>query len=545
MAAPTTTGSTEGETMEGWNFADMWEAAADQQPAAPFAKQGDRTVTWSEADRRADGLARTLLDAGAGHQDKVAQYLYNCPEYLESIFACFKASLVPVNTNYRYTAGELVYLWDNADAVAVVFHGSFTGMVESVRDQVPRVRTWIWVDDGTGPCPAWAVPYEKAVATEAGRVVPAHGRSGDDLYMLYTGGTTGMPKGVMWRQDDLAVMLGSGLGRTLPRQYDPHALDGAFATPGPVGLPACPLMHGTGAFNSFSILSSAGCVALLPSRHFGAEELLDEVEAKKVNLIAIVGDAFAKPILTALDAHPGRWDLSSILAFVSSGVMWSEQTKQGLLRHRPEMLLIDAFSSSEALGMGQSVSGGGAQARTARFELGRNAIVVDEQGRRLTEPGAVGRLAVGGRQPVGYYKDEEKSARTFIVVDGQRYSCPGDYATLDEDGTIKVLGRGSVCINTGGEKVYPEEVEEALKTSAHVRDAVVVGVPHERFGEMVVAVVEPADGDVDEDELIAHVRSRLAPYKAPRKVVPVATIGRAPNGKVDYKRMREHAASQV
>jgi fatty-acyl-CoA synthase len=529
--------------MPGWNFAEIWEAAADALPDAPFSKQGDHTVAWRDADRRADGIARTLLDAGAAKQDKVAQYLYNCPEYLEAVFACFKASLVPVNTNYRYAEDELVYLWDNADAVAVVFHGSFVSTIESIRPRVPKVSTWLWVDDGSGPCPAWATPYENAAATETARVIPDHGRDGDDLYMLYTGGTTGMPKGVMWRQDDLAVILGAGLGLAVPEEYDPSFLASAFAQPGPVGMPACPLMHGTGAFTSIGTLCSAGCVVTLPSRHFDPTELLDEIAGKGVNVIAIVGDAFAKPILDALDAHPSRWTLASVLAFVSSGVMWSEETKKGMLEHRPEMLLMDAFSSSEALGMGQSVSGGGTAAKTARFEPGLNTIVVNDDGECVTEPGETGRLAVGGRQPIGYYKDEEKSARTFIVVDGKRYSCPGDYATLDADGGVLVLGRGSVCINTGGEKVYPEEVEEAVKTHASVRDAVVVGVPHQRFGEMVIAVVEPVDGPTSEQDLIDHVRDRLAAYKAPRRVVDVDSIGRAPNGKVDYKRLREQAMS--
>ncbi len=225
--------------------------------------------------------------------------------------------------------------------------------------------------------------------------------------------------------------------------------------------------------------------------------------------------------------------------------MWSEETKQGRLRHNPQMFLMDAFSSSEALGMGQSVSGGGEAARTAKFEPGLNTIVVDDDDERVTEPGKTGRLAVGGRQPVGYYKDADKSARTFIVVDGKRYSCPGDYAVLEEDGTVTVLGRGSVCINTGGEKVFPEEVEEASKTCAGVRDAVVVGVPHERFGEMVVAVVDPEADPPAEQAVIDHVRERLAAYKAPRRVLTVDTIDRAPNGKVDYKRLREHAVATV
>jgi fatty-acyl-CoA synthase len=531
--------------MPGWTFAEFWERAADELPDAPFAIQGDRVLTWAEADRRADGLAATLLAGGAQRQDKVAQYLYNCPEYLESQFACFKASLVPVNTNYRYTADELLYLWDNADAVAVVFHGTFAATIEEIRDRLPKVHTWMWVDDGSGSCPEWAMPYEDAAARESGRVVPEGGRDGDDLYMLYTGGTTGMPKGVMWRQDDLVVVIGAAFVAPLPEEHDPSVLDAMFQQPGPRGMPACPLMHGTGGITAFSTLTQGGCVVMLADRHFDPQQLLDTIEQRGVNVIAIVGDAFAKPILAALDADPGRWDLSSLIAIISSGVMWSEESKQGLLGHHPNMILQDAFSSSEALGMGVSVSGGGETAKTARFEAGPNTIVIDDLGERIIEPGVVGRLAVGGRQPVGYYKDEEKSERTFLIIEGKRYSCPGDYATIGDDGKVAVLGRGSVCINSGGEKIFPEEVEEAAKTFDGVRDAVVVGVPHERFGEMVVAVAEPTGDDVVEQELIDHIRGRLAAYKAPRRVIVVDTIGRAPNGKVDYKRLKALATDRV
>jgi len=528
---------------QGWTFAEIWETAAAQLPDAPFAKQGARTVNWAQADRRAEGIAAHLLDRGAKKQDKVAQYLYNGVEYLETFFACYKASLVPVNTNYRYTADELVYLWENADAIAVIFHGTFVDTIEPIRSRVPKVRTWIWVDDGSGTCPDWAVPYEDIVETAGAPVRTRVERSGDDLYMLYTGGTTGMPKGVMWRQEDLIVALGSGLGLSVPEEYDAGFLASAFTRRGPVGLPACPLMHGTGALTAFGTLNSGGCIVLLESRHFAPIELLDTIDREKVSSVAIVGDAFAKPILAALNAQPDRWTLDSVVGFVSSGVMWSEETKQGMLEHQPKMLLMDAFSSSEALGMGQSVSGGGATAKTARFQAGANTIVVDERGNRV-EPGAptIGRLAVGGRQPIGYYKDPEKSARTFITVEGRRYSCPGDYATIEADGTIRVLGRGSVCINSGGEKIYPEEVEEVLKTHPAVADAVVVGVPHERFGEMVVGVVQPAPGAaLDDRAVIEHVRGRLAAYKAPRHIVRIESIGRAPNGKVDYKRLREYA----
>lgn len=533
--------------MAGWNFADVFEQIAEVIPEATAQRQGDRTSTWSQFDRRADGIGRALLDAGLVEQDKVVQYLHNGPEYLESVFGAFKAGLATVNTNYRYTEDELVYLWDNADAAAVVFHGTFSERVDAIRSRVPRVRLWLHVDDGTGAAPDWAVPYTSVAESAPGRTIAPWGRNGDHLLLLYTGGTTGMPKGVMWRQDDVVRALAGGLGAAVPDDYDPSYFDGFFDQPGPVGLPACPLMHGTGALTSFGTLTAGGSVVCLKSRHYDPVELLDTIDREQVSRIAIVGDAFARPLLEALDAEPGRWTLDSVMAFVSSGVMWSEETKLGMLAHQPKMLLLDAFSSSEALGMGQSVSGGGAAAKTARFQAGAHTIVVDDAGNRLAPgTGEIGRLAVGGHQPIGYYKDPEKSARTFIVVDGKRYSCPGDYATIDTDGVVTVLGRGSVCINSGGEKIFPEEVEEALKTHPAVADAVVVGTPHDRFGEMVVGVVQRQRGeDADDQQLIDHVRSRLAPYKAPRRIISVDTIGRAPNGKVDFKRLRQHAIDQL
>jgi acyl-CoA synthetase (AMP-forming)/AMP-acid ligase II len=533
--------------MDGWNFADVWEVVAETLPEAPAVIQGERRQSWADIDQRANGLARALLDLGAGAQDKVAQYLYNCPEYLESVFGAFKAGLVPVNTNYRYGDDELVYLWDNADAVAVVFHGTFAERVERVRHRLPRILGWLWVDDGSGPCPDWAVAYQDAIKAEQStgdRVVPPWGRSGDDLYLLYTGGTTGMPKGVMWRQDDLFAAL----NEAAPLRYDEGGnLDHVrrvLQSTGPVFLPACPLMHGTGAFCAFTGFSVGGSVVVLSSRAFDAEELVATVAAERVNIMSIVGDAFAKPILRVLDEAPGQWDISSLDVVISSGVMWSEPTKRGLLRHDPDMLLVDSFASSEALGMGRSISGTKGRAKTARFVLGRNARVVGDDGDVVPGSGEVGLLAVRGRNPVGYYKDPEKTARTFRTIDGARYSIPGDYATVDADGTLRVLGRGSVCINTGGEKVFPEEVEEVIKLHPAVRDAIVVGVPDGRFGEAICAVVEPQPGAVlQPEDLEAHVKDRLASYKAPRHVLVVDTIGRAANGKADYGRLKTMAAA--
>jgi fatty-acyl-CoA synthase len=306
-------------------------------------------------------------------------------------------------------------------------------------------------------------------------------------------------------------------------------------------------MHGTGNFPGLTALSGGGSIVTLTNRTFDPVELLETIEREGVGSMAMVGDAFGKPILRTLDANPGRWDLSSLVAIASSGVMWSKEVKQGLLGHNPGMLLLDAFSSSEALGMGSSISGAGATAETAKFQLSPNSIVIDEDNRPVAVgSGEIGRLAVGGRQPVGYYKDPEKSARTFLMIDGQRYSCPGDFATVEADGSITLLGRGSVCINTGGEKVFPEEVEEALKRHPSVLDAVVVGVPDEKFGESVTGVVEPRPGEtIDESGLIAHVRETLAAYKSPKRILVVETIGRAPNGKVDYQRLKAEATDAL
>jgi 3-oxocholest-4-en-26-oate---CoA ligase len=534
--------------MPGWNFAEIWETAASRVPDAVALRHGDREITWSAFDQRANGIARTLLDAGASEQDKVAQYLYNCPEYMEAMFGVYKAGLVPVNTNYRYADEELVYLWDNADAVAVVFHGTFTDRIEGIRARVPGVRTWLWVDDGSGPCPEWATPYEAAAASGTDdRVVAPWGRDGHQILMMYTGGTTGMPKGVMWRHDDLIHAVLYTTNPLFAGDPDYDALAESIAGPGLQMLPACPLMHGTGQFTAFIGLSAGGSVTTLTQRHLDVVEMLDTIESKKIQALTIVGDAFAKPILAELDAHPDRWDLSSLFLMTSSGVMWSEPIKQRLLAHNPGMMLVDAFSSSEAIGLGQSVSTAGNEAKTARFLLGENARVIGDDGKDVRPgSGEIGRVAVKGYTPIGYYKDPDKSAATFVTIDGATYSIPGDYAQVEADGTLTLLGRGSVCINTGGEKVFPEEVEEVLKKHPAVHDAVAVGLPDDKFGESVNAVVEPRDGEqVDEDQLIGWVKEHLAAFKAPKRVVAIDTIGRAPNAKVDYKRLKSYAADQL
>jgi len=535
-----------------WNFADVYEAIATRVPDHPCQIQGDRVITWAEFDARTNALAHDFIAAGLGRQSKVAAYLYNGPEYLETYIAAFKGAFAPVNTNYRYGPEEVAYLFDNADAEAVVFHASFSSLIDGIRGRLGKVKRWYAVAEPGHPVPSWAVDYDAVVGrVGAGPVRTAWGRSPDDLLLLYTGGTTGMPKGVMWRQDDLFNVLGSGgnavLGIPPVASIDELVARLDPATPGLVLLSACPLMHGTGQFSSLLAMNVGGAVVTLPSRSFDVDELLSTVESRRVQTLIIVGQAFAGPILENLESNPGRHDLSSLLMISSSGVMWSQENKQGLLRHIPQVILFDSFGSSEAVGMGGSVSMAGAAVETAKFQLGPTCAVFTEEGRRVVPgSGERGLVAVGGFIPVGYYGDEAKTKQTFRTFEDQRWSVPGDWAEVLADGTLVLLGRGSVCINTGGEKVFPEEVEEVLKRHVSVRDAVAVGIPDDRFGETICAVVEATPGVTPTlDELNIHVKSALAPYKAPRHLVVIDTIGRAPNGKVDYKRLRGVALDRL
>ncbi len=528
--------------MSGWNFADVWDAVAAARPEAAALVHGDRRVDWATLERRAGGVAGALTEAGLTRGDKVALYLHNAPEYMEGAYAAMRAGLVPVNTNYRYVQDELLYLWTNADVAAVIFHGAFAGTIEGIRQRCTLIRLWLHVDDGSGPCPDWATPYDTAATTTPAALE----RSGDDLILIYTGGTTGLPRGVMWRQHDLFLASNTtgdpadpNLAFVRTRLHDAKAF--------PVGLPAAPLMHGTGFVFAATILNRGGTIITLPDPKFDAARLLDAIAAERVTDLCIVGDAFCRPLVEALDREPGRWNLSSLKVVSSSGMMWSPAVKARLLAHAPSVLMIDFLNSSEASGLGRSLTSARKSEAGARFKLGDNALVLDDDDAPMP-PGSArpGRLAVRGRVPLGYYKDPAKTAATFPTIGGIRYAVPGDYALVEADGSITLLGRGSVSINTGGEKVFPEEVEEAVKTFPAVRDAVVVGVPDPRFGQAVAAVVELVDGGtIDRDTLLAHLRGRLAPHKLPRLVVPVDTIGRAPNGKADYAALARRAAQAV
>jgi fatty-acyl-CoA synthase len=536
------------------HFATVWESFADVIGDEVALVHGDTRRTWSAYDERAARFAAALTAAGLGPESTIGLYLYNGTEYLEAQYGGFKMRGVPVNVNYRYLDEELWYLLDNADAEAVVFHSSLGERVARVAERLPGLKLLVEVDDGSGQgAVPGAVRYEELLA--AHDPMPRITRAEDDLYMLYTGGTTGMPKGVMYAMGGMTASYVTGgypLFGLEPSDDAAQLASRVAAARGaglcPVSIPCCPLMHGTGVWiGAFIPHLAGGTVVTLQARSFDADELFQVSEREAASLYVIVGDAFAKPMLRALDARKAggaAYDTASVKAIMSSGVMWSAETKEALLDHIPQAVLIDAIGSSEGA-MGMAITMRGLPPETAKFSQMPTTKVFTEDG-RLVEPGSgeMGMVAAGGNVPLGYYKDAEKSARTFRVIDGVRYSFPGDWATVNADGSINLLGRGSQVINTAGEKVFPEEVEEAVKRVTGVHDCLVVGVPDERFGEAVTAVCSLADGaDLDESTVIASVKQQLAGYKAPKRVVFVASVPRAPNGKADYTSAKALATS--
>jgi acyl-CoA synthetase (AMP-forming)/AMP-acid ligase II len=421
-------------------------------------------------------------------------------------------------------------------------------VLAAVAPHLPRLRGVLVVGaPGAEPSTAGlgdAESYEAVATTD--RPAPMVARSPDDHLFLYTGGTTGMPKGVMWRQGDLYQRLGGGGLMPAPTSLD-ALREFARNPPMPIrALVGPPLMHGTGWFTAVIAWLAGGAVILLDNpKRFEAGELFEVVERERPTAVTIVGDSFAKPMLRELEQGRRSYDLSSLLMISSSGVMWSQETKQGLLKHAPQLMLIDSFSSSEAVGMGLSITTAAGVTQTGSFQLSDTTRLFDEQLRPIDgHPGAQGLVGVGGPQPVGYYKDPEKSARTFIETPHGRFSVPGDWAVVNDDGkTLTLLGRGSVCINTGGEKVFPEEVEEVVKRFAGVHDCVVVGVPDEKFGEAITAVI--AGEAVDGEALKAFVKQHLAGFKAPKHVVIVDEVYRSPSGKADFKRTRAMAMAAL
>jgi len=529
-----------------FHFNNVWTALSEAFPDRPALICEGKTVTWSEFNDRAARLAGLFAANDVTNGASVGLYMLNCNEYTEAHFGCFKQSVCPVNVNYRYRAEELIYLLDNSDSEVVLYHASYAPRITEIRDSLPKIKLYIQVDDGCGePLLDGALDYETAL--RASDPTPFTPSAYEDRYMLYTGGTTGMPKGVMYDNGALAhwLCIGGYTSRGLaPPKSIEEVLEGARAITemGAVhrSLPACPQMHGTGMWiGTMVALNCGGTVVTQRTQHLDADSLLQCVVDNKVTDLTIVGDAFARPILVALDTAKAAgkpYDLSSVGQIASSGVMWSSEIKEGLLRHQ-NMVLNDIMGSTEG-SMGASISTREGAAKTAKFMIADYVKVFNEYDKPV-QPGSgeMGMVATAGIVPRGYYKDEEKSARTFRVVDGVRYSFPGDFATVEADGTITLLGRGSQCINTGGEKVFTEEVEESIKRHSDVEDCLVVGLPDERLGNRVIAVYsqKPGTSPIGEDGLREHVKTQLAGYKAPKQCILVDVVQRAPNGKADYK----------
>ena len=537
-------------------YASVWEKNSDVIPDKIALICGDNEVSWREYDQRAAKLATLLTNAGLGDDSKVGLYLHNSNEYLESQYSVFKIKGVPINVNYRYKEEELIYLLENSDSEAIFYQSCYAEQIASIKDKLPKVKLYIQVDDKTNETLDFAQDYESAISEC--QPMERQERSEDNIYMLYTGGTTGMPKGVMYQHGGhLKGMLNTaGAWGLIPVQekidVDSVALEvKKLADEGrlPISIPACPLMHGTGMWLGAIIPHLVGgTVVTLPNLGFDPDGLLKEVEKRKANNIVIVGDAFAKPIMDALDkaeSEGSPYNLESVNTVISSGVMWSSEVKQGLLKHH-DMVLVDAMGSTEG-GMGSSRASRDNPAETAKFVLNPGVIVITDEG-ELVEPGSdkTGKIGTSGLVPLGYFKDEKKSAETFKEFQGVRYSFPGDYAKVEADGTITLLGRGSNCINTAGEKVYPEEVEEAIKRNDDIFDCLVVGLQDDRFGQKVVALASFQEGrEIQEQDLIAFTREHLAGYKLPKQVLFVDEVMRAPNGKANYKWAKETAEKEL
>jgi 3-oxocholest-4-en-26-oate---CoA ligase len=509
-----------------FNLADLFRVVAGAVPEREAVVDGSRRLSYADLDDRVRRLATVLREAGVQPGEHVGLHLHNSSVYLEGMLAAFLIRAVPVNINYRYVADELRYLFDDADLVALLHEPGYAATIREVRDAVPGLRFTL----------ARGEDYEGALAAAA-PLDPdtVAGRSGDDHYILYTGGTTGLPKGVVWRHEDIFFAAFGGGGQppiSRPDELAERARRGRTRM-----LPACPFMHGSAHWMGLSTLFTGGCVVIDSGAGFDPERIWRLVAEEQVTFLVIVGDAFARPLVDALHTGPTA-DLSSLTVILSGGAILSPAVKDALLDALPGCLVVDGFGASETGGQGQMVAVPGAAGAHPRFTMDAQTTVLDDELRPVVPgSGEIGRLARRGRVPLGYYKDPAKTAATFPVVDGERWAVPGDLATVEADGTITVFGRGSVSINTGGEKVHPEEVESALKGHPAVFDAVVVGVADERWGQRVAAVVQLRDAATPPsvEELAAHARETLAGYKVPRSVVVVDEIVRSPSGKADYR----------
>ena len=542
-----------------FHFATVWESLADTIGDATAVVHGDHRFSWTQFDDRSARIAAAFDGAGLRPDSKVGLFMYNGNEYLEAHYATFKMRGVPININYRYMDEELWYLLDNADAEALVFHTSLADRVARVHGRLPKLKLLVEVDDtsiaGGGSGQPGQVPgaqrYTDLIANTS--PMPRITRDENDIYMLYTGGTTGMPKGVMYDMGSLtrsfATMGFPMFGLAAPTDAsDVAPLVASLTAAGSrmVSMPCAPLMHGTGVWLGAMIPQLGGAqVVTLKSRSLDADEVLRTAQNEGVSNMTIVGDAFAKPLIRALDAAADAgtpYDLSKLKMIISSGVMWTAEVKEQLLDRIDHVVLLDAIGSSEG-SMGSNISMKGVPPSTAKFTQSPTTKVFKDDGGEVV-PGSeeVGMVAAGGLVPIGYFKDEEKSRRTFRLINGVRYSFPGDMAMVAADGSLILLGRGSQVINSGGEKIFPEEVEEAVKRVQGIQDCLVVGIEDEKFGQAVTAVASRVEGGtVTEAEVIAGVKQDLAAFKAPKRVLFVTAVPRAPNGKADYKAAKQLA----
>jgi fatty-acyl-CoA synthase len=517
-----------------FNLADLFEVVADAAPDRRALVAGDVRLTYAELDQRASRLAHHLMARGIRPGDWVGIYSWNRAEWVEAMIACYKARAVPINVNYRYVETELAYLFDNADLRGLIFEREFSPLVAKVAPDVPGLDVLVVIEDGTEPDGSLdgldVVSYEDALAAaDPSRDFPP--RSSDDLYVLYTGGTTGMPKGVEWRSEDIYLAAMSGARGNAPLD-SPEDLAQYAQQPGSISFAVAPLMHGGAQWALWSLFTTAGTVVLWTGRGFDADEILRIAAEERVMGLSVIGDAMARPLVEAYASDPSRHDLSGLLVIGNGGAMLSHGVRLQLEQHLPHVRISDGFGASET---GHNGTGGGG---AARFAVGPQTTVLDDDLRPVAPgSGVVGLLARRGNIPLGYHKDEQKTAATFLVdPDGERWVVPGDLATVEADGTITVFGRGSQVVNTGGEKVFPEEVESVLKAHPEVFDAIVVGVPDERFGEHVAALVVWRDGsDADLDALRDHTRTLVAGYKVPKEIHVLDAVQRTPAGKPDYR----------
>ncbi|MFE3293836.1 acyl-CoA synthetase [Rhodococcus sp. NPDC059234] len=529
------------------NIADFVEHSIDLNPERVALLDSDREMTYAQLEERTNRLAHYLLDHGVKPGDKVGIYSRNTIEAIEAMVAVFKARAVMVNVNYRYVENELQYIFENSDMAALIVERRYVDKVANVVPNTPLVKAVVVVEDGTDlDYSAFdGVEYEHALSL--GSPERDFGeRSPDDLFMLYTGGTTGLPKGVMWRHEDWWRVLGGGVNFVTGERVEDEwemAKVGA-ANPAMVRFPIPPMIHGGSQSAVFHSLFGGGTLVMHPE--FNGHEVWQVIDRHKVNLIFITGDAMARPMLDALKAgnpETGEpYDLSSLYVMASSAALFSPALKDEFLDLLPNRYITDSIGSSET-GFGglAPVTKGATHTGGPRVKIDAATVVLDDDGNEI-QPGSgkVGLLARHGHIPLGYYKDEAKTAATFKTYNGVRYSIPGDYATVEEDGLVTMLGRGSVSINSGGEKIYPEEVEGAIKTHSDIFDVLVVGVPDERFGQRVAAVVATREGARPSmNDIVAAARKEIAGYKVPRSVWFVDEIKRSPAGKPDYRWAKE------